>query len=153
MSNALVLSHLRWPSLAQDLAIMTVPGTPLTDLQAIYDTYGVDEQSLKELLAVPEFQNMFKTELERCKAQGSKAGVLYRFGTLSQALSEKLYRDAIASQMEMKDAIKFLELLLKAGGMLNDKEQSVNTQVNVGIALPVPQGLKNPKLNHLAVAQ
>lgn len=145
----ILLAHPKWPSLAQDLAVMTVPGSPISDLSYIYRTYGLSEADLKTVLMIPEFQELFKKELERCKALGDRAATVYRFGSLSQALSEKLFRDAISNEMETKDAIKLLELLLKASGLNEDKTPQVNTQVNVGVTLPLPKGLSNKKLNHL----
>ena len=128
---------------------MTVPGSPISDLSYIYRTYSLSEADLKTVLMIPEFQELFKKELERCKALGDRAATVYRFGSLSQALSEKLFRDAISNEMETKDAIKLLELLLKASGLNEDKTPQVNTQVNVGVTLPLPKGLSNKKLNHL----
>lgn len=147
---SVVLSRMRWPSLAQDLAIMTVPGTPITDLSMIYGSYDLSEADLKEILTIPAFQEMFQKELENCKAQGSKAGVAYRFGTLSQSLSEHLFRAAMEGDLEAKDAIRLLELFLKASGLSETAAPAqVATQVNVGISLPLPHGLSNPKLDHL----
>lgn len=148
---SLVLSQLRWPSLAQDLAVMTVPGTPLTDIAQIYATYNITEQDLRNIIKIPEFQKLFKKEQEKCKAEGSQAGVVYRFSALSQSLSEKLFRDAMDSAMDSKDAIKLLELLMKAARLLDSKDApQVNTQVNVAIPLALPTGLKNTKLAHMA---
>ena len=147
-----VLAHFQWPSLAQDLAIMNVPGSPITDFEQVYNSYNITEADLKQILQVPEFQQMFQQELAKCKAAGGRAAQIYRFTTLSQALSEKLYADASRGKLEPKDAIKLLELLLKAAGIADDKQQ-VNTQVNVGVSLPLPQGLNNPKLSHITEAQ
>ena len=144
-----ILIQSRWPSLAQDLAIMTVPGSPIPDFNFIHQVYGTTDDELKEIIKIPEFQQMYKSELDRCKAQGSRAGQIYRFSSLSQALSEKLYRDATTGIMEAKDALKLLELLMKAAGLSDDKSTQVNTQVNVGVALPLPKNLDNPKLKHL----
>lgn len=139
--------------MAQDLAVMTVPGSPLTELGVIYKTYGISDSELKEILTIPSFQELFKQALDNFKAQGNTAGAKYRFGTLSQSLSEKLYRDASSGNMEAKDAIKFLELMLKAAGLHDSKDVAVNTQVNVGVALPLPQSLRDSKLKHAFPAQ
>ena len=148
MSN-LILSKLQWPSLAQDLAIMTVPGSPIDSLDIIYSTYHIDEETLQQILKVPYFQTLFQQALSVFRAQGGKAGHMFRAGSLSQSLSEKLYSDAMSNAMEAKDMIKFLELLMKSAGILGkDSEATVNTQVNVGVQLPLPQGLNNPKLKH-----
>ena len=36
------LSPARWPSLAQDLAIMNAPSSPITDLSQIFSAYDID---------------------------------------------------------------------------------------------------------------
>ena len=147
--DGVVLSQLQWPSLAQDLAIMAVPGSPIEDLGQIYSTYGLTESELKHILQVPKFQLMFKNALAGFRAQGNKAGSIYRALTLSHSLAEKLYKDAM-STMEAKDAIRLLELLMKSCGMLEkDNMTQVNVQNNVGVQLPLPKGLANKKLAHL----
>lgn len=147
-----ILAHHQWASLALDLAIMQVPGSPIKDFEQVYEAYNIDEEELKRILQVPEFQQMFRNELDRCRANGTRASQIYRFTTLSQALSEKLYTDAANGQLEPKDAIKLLELLMKAAGIAEEKSAQVNTQVNVGLSLPLPSGLKNKKLAHLEEA-
>lgn len=131
---------------------MNVPGSPITDFQQVYDSYNITAEDLKQILQVPEFKEMFQRELDKCKANGGRAAQIYRFTSLSQALSEKLYADATRGKLEPKDAIKLLELLLKAAGIADDKQQ-VNTQVNVGVSLPLPQGLKNKKVAYLTEAR
>ena len=62
--------------------------------------------------------------------------------TLSQALLEKMFRDAHQGLLENKDALKLLELMMKSAGLLDTKEATqVNTQVNVAVPLPLPQGV------------
>lgn len=150
---SVVLSQHRWPSLAQDLAVMTVPGSPLTELDQVCATYGISEKELKEVLTIPAFQALFKTALDGFKSQGNAAGARYRAGTLSQALSEKLFRDASRGDMDAKDAIKFLEILLKTAGLYDSKETTVATQVNVGVNLPLPRSLSGGKLKHAFPAE
>lgn len=149
---SLAISQTRWPSLAQDLAVMFVPGSPLNNIEQIYATYDIDEQELRDILDVPEFQALFKKEKAQCKAEGKLAGPMYRFSSLSQSLSEKLFNDAMRSDLDAKDAIKLLELFMKAARLLESPKDApqVNTQVNVSIPLPIPTGLKNPKLSHMA---
>ena len=108
-----VLENFRWPSLARDLAVMQTPGSPLTDFSEIYDTYRITEDELKKVIQIPEFQQMYRNELEGFRAQGSRAASLYRAGTLSQALTEHLFSDAVAGKMKAPDMLKLLELLLK----------------------------------------
>lgn len=144
------LAQLKWPSLAQDLAVMTVPGSPITDLKDVLDTYGITQDELKEIVKIPKFRDMFETCYNEFKSQGSKAASIYRATSLSQALSEKLFRDAMNGTIDAKDSLKLLELLMKGSGQFSPEEKTqVNTQVNVGVALPIPKGLNNPKLKHL----
>lgn len=150
--NQLILSRFRWPSIVQDLALMTVPGSPIKGLGAICQTYNLTEAELKSLLQVPQFKEMLKTALAEMQEQGGRGGARRRSLILSQALSDQLFRSAINGGMEAKDAIKFLELQMKSAGLLAEDKTQVNTQVNVGVKLPLPIGLDNPKLKHLEVA-
>lgn len=143
-----ILATTRWPSLAQDLAVMYVPGSPITNIQQILETYGLTPAELKQIIEIPKFKEMVEIEQERFRSQGAVAGAKYRFGTLSQALAEKLYRDANDNKIDAKDTIKLLDLLLKASGVTEEKGTSVNTQVNVGVQLPLPKSLKETKLKH-----
>ena len=96
-----VLENFRWPSLARDLAVMQTPGSPITDFGDIYETYGITEDELKTVIQIPAFQQMYRDELAGFRSQGSKAASLYRTGTLSQALMEHLFSDAMAASMAM----------------------------------------------------
>lgn len=150
------LDYLKWPSLARDLAVMTVPDSPIDDLDKILTTYGIDREELAKLVLHPEFQPLFQKELELCRNQGTRAGQIYRFSTLSQALSEKLFKDAMGlgdNSMKAAEAIKLLELMMKAAGLQDTKDAPVvNVQTNVGVQLPLPTGLSNPKLKHLEMS-
>lgn len=149
-----VLAELRWPSLARDLAIMSAPDSPLASMDAIYATYNVSDTELAQILTIPKFQKLLKEALADMQALGSNAGAMYRASSLAQALSEQLFREASSGQMKAAEAIKLLELFLKAGGLLNtDKpNQTVNVQNNIGVSLPLPKGLKNKKLRHIEMA-
>ena len=67
------LSPARWPSLAQDLAIMNAPSSPITDLSQIFSAYDIDEPTLCRLLTTPKFQVMVKTAMQDMRALGNKA--------------------------------------------------------------------------------
>ena len=151
ISPAIPLDQLRWPSLAQDLAVMMVPDSPFTDLQDIYDAYDITPEELKQIITVPKFQQLYEDAQNEFKAQGSNAAQLYRSRQLSTALAEDLFRAAMNHQLGEKESIKLLELLMKASGQFNQDPIQVqnNTQVNVGVNLPLPHGLNNPKIKHL----
>lgn len=140
MSNPLK-EHLRWPALAQDIALITIPNSPINGLQAVCDTYGITQPELRDILAVPYFQQLLETSLQEVQKQGSKAGLRYRAMILAESLAEMLYRRANSGQMKDADALKLLDSLLKASGIEKD---TAATQVNVqnNIALPFPAGVK-----------
>lgn len=132
------LPRLRWASVAQDLALFSIPNSPIPSLGNICDTYGVSEEELRELLTQnTEFQLVFQKAMEDVESWGSRAGAKYRAMMLSQTLAEKLFRDAQAGVLEPKDALKLLEILTKASGLDKDTSQvQVNTQVNVPLGFP-----------------
>lgn len=143
-----VLEQLNWPSLAQDLALLSVPDSPV-NIDVICRTYGLNKDALRHIMSVPRFKSMLADSAEYFKAQGVNAGRLYRTRTLSNALMEKLFRDAMSGEMDNKELLRFFELLLKASGAFTETAPAqVNTQVNVGVSLPLPRGLKNAKLEH-----
>lgn len=130
----------QWPSLAQDMALLTIPNSPVQGVDDVCATYNLTQAELKEILAVPYFQKLFERALQDVQALGSSAGIKYRAMILSQTLAENLFRQANSGDMEAKDSLKLLELLLKASGLEKDNGvPQVNTQVN--IALPIPQGV------------
>lgn len=141
---SVLTSQYRWPSLARDLAILSVPGSPV-DLQDIFNTYDLDKASLTELLQNPTFVKLFEKEARLCEQNGEKAAVKYRATTLSQALSEKLFTVAVQGGMKDSDALKLLDLLLKTAGLLTEDKTTVAVQTNVNMKLPLPHV---PKLAH-----
>lgn len=135
------ISSLRWPAVAQDLALFTIPNSPIQSISAICGTFDMSEAEMKALIANPAFQQVFQSALEDVKSWGSRAGAKYRAMILSQTLAEKLFRDAQSGRLEPKDALKLLEILTKASGLEKETAQvQVNTQVNV--PLPFAPGVK-----------
>lgn len=140
MSNPLK-AHLQWPALAQDIALITIPNSPINGVQEICDAYGITQPELREILAVPYFQQLLDSSMQELKKQGSKAGLRYRAMILAESLAEMLYRRANSGQMKDQDALKLLDSLLKASGVEKDASGAqVNVQTN--IALPFPPGVK-----------
>lgn len=150
---SLVLSQLRWPAMAQDLAIMAAPGEATMDIAGFCASYGLTEDELKNLLKIPEFQSQFRHALEQVSAQGDKAGPRYRASILSRHLSEVLFRKAVSGEMEDKEAIKLLEILLRSAGLHDAPAASTQVTVGVSIPIPVPDGMRSTKLDHLRVIE
>lgn len=128
--------QVKWPSLARDLAILTMPYSPVS-MQDIFRTYQTDKDEIATLLATPDFVKRFEKEMAVCEQAGDKAVVRYRTSTLSQALAEKLFRDAINDAMKPGEALKLLDLLLKTAGLMaEDKAPTVAVQTNIALPLP-----------------
>lgn len=140
-------SQTRWPSLARDLAVLTVPDSPL-DLKSILRAYELTKEELATILQNPSFMKMFDKEMALCEQAGSKAAVRYRATTLSQALSEKLFRDAVSGILEPKDSLKLLDLLMHASGIMEEDKTPIAVQSNVQVNLPLPHV---EKLSHCFV--
>lgn len=140
MSNPLK-EHMRWPALAQDIALITIPNSPINGIDEVCSAYGITKSELREILAVPYFQQLLDNSIQELKKQGSKAGLRYRAMVLAESLAEMLYRRANSGAMKDGDALKLLDSLLKASGIEKD---TTATQVNVqnNIALPFPPGVK-----------
>lgn len=140
MANPLK-EHLRWPALAQDIALITIPNSPINGIQEVCDAYGITQPELRDILSVPYFQQLLDTSMQELQKQGSRAGLRYRAMVLAESLAEMLYRRANSGQMKDTDALKLLDSLLKASGI---EKEPAGTQVNVqnNIALPFPQGVK-----------
>lgn len=141
MSNPLK-EHMRWPALAQDIALITIPNSPINGIDEVCSAYGITKSELREILTVPYFQQLLDNSMQELKKQGSKAGLRYRAMVLAESLAEMLYRRANSGQMKDADALKLLDSLLKASGI--EKDTAAATQVNVqnNIALPFPPGVK-----------
>lgn len=139
MSNPLK-EHLRWPALAYDIALITIPDSPINGIDEVCCAYGLSKNDLRSILAVPYFQQLLDNSMQELKKQGSKAGLRYRATVLAGSLAEMLYRRANSGQMKDSDAIKLLENMLKASGIDKDIGTQVNVQAN--IALPFPAGVK-----------
>ena len=140
-------SQTRWPSLARDLAVLTVPDSPL-DLKSILRAYELTKDELATILQNPSFMKMFDKEMALCEQAGSKVAVRYRATTLSQALSEKLFRDAVSGILEPKDSLKLLDLLMHASGVMEEDKTPIAVQSNVQVNLPLPHV---EKLSHCFV--
>ena len=109
---------------------------------------GLTKEELATILQNPNFVRLFDREISLCEQAGSKVAVRYRATTLSQALSEKLFQDAINGIMEPKDSLKLLDLLMHASGVMDEEKTPVAVQNNVQVNLPLPHV---EKLSHCFV--
>ena len=129
-----------WPSLAQDMALISVPNSPIQGgMDAVLTAYKLTKDEMRDILAIPHFQHLLDASMQEVQKQGSKAGARYRALTLAQALAEQLFRRANAGDMKDQDALKLLDSLLKTAGLADKDQTQVNVQTN--IALPFPPGV------------
>lgn len=131
--------QMQWPALAQDLALVTVPNSPVGNIENVCASYGITRQDLRDLLGLPYFAKLFDVAVQEVNKTGSKAGTRYRAMFLAQSLAESLFRKANSGKMEDKDALKLLESLIKTAGLDVKETTQVNIQNNV--SLPLPQGV------------
>lgn len=136
----LLRSQSQWPSLAQDLALLSVPNSPVGGIDSICRSYNLTRAELKEIIAIPYFQRLMDVSVQEVQKYGSKAGSRYRALFLAQALAEKLFRKANSGEMKDPDMLKLLDTLLKTAG-LADKDQTTQVNVQNNIALPFPQSV------------
>lgn len=132
-------TQFQWPALAQDMAMLSVPNSPVGSIDAVCSAYDITKDELRVILAIPHFQYLLDASLQDAQKQGSRAGARYRALTLAQSLAESMFRKANAGEMKDADCLKLLESLLKTAGLADKDQTQVNVQTN--IALPFPQGV------------
>lgn len=130
----------RWPSLAQDVALLAIPNSPVTNVDDICRAYDISREELERILNVPYFQQLLEEASRSLQGLGPKAGMRYRAMQLSQALAEVLFRKAHSGLMKDQDMLKLLDSLLRASGVEKEPAAQVNVQNN--IALPFPPGVE-----------
>lgn len=152
MSAYPLRAQMKWPSLAQDLALLNVPNSPFRGgIDEVCNSYGLTHEELKATLAIPQFQLMFQKAMDEVSRDGSRAGVRARAMMLTQALAEQLFRDATSGKIEAKESLKLLDSLLKMAGL--DKDQKGDVQVNTQVNVHVPAPLGVAKMAHCIPAE
>lgn len=146
-----ILCDAKWDLIARDVALLSVDGSGAISIDSICQSAGITDKQLLTLLDIPKFQAMYKWHLERFKKQGDAAPVAARSRILASLLVDKIFRDIMSGTIEPTMQIKYLDILMKAAGAYTELKQQMNVQVNTSAAvnLPLPKGLKNPKLQHL----
>lgn len=141
----------KFPNIAKDIALMGMPTSgAVVSFETIAQAYNISLDDLEYIMSLPSFKTMVNSEVERYKSLGPHGGFKIRSEMLATDLQEKLYQQAITTNMDAKDKIKLLEVLTKSAGIGTEQnkneEQPQGNGVSVTINFP---RLDNPKLNHL----
>lgn len=152
VSPILLQKQHQWPTIARDIALMTQPQVGATYSAAdIAEAYDIPESEFVSLLKLPVFIELMKAEMARIRELGPFAGQRMRAEALVTDLQERLFIRAKSGEMEDKQMLQFLSILMKSAGMdapVEAKESSTVQQTAVNIAFNIPK-LDNPKLAHL----
>lgn len=151
----LVSIQYKWASIARDIALMSQPYVGGTEFTAkdIANRYELSNAEFILLMKTPAFLEILKAELVHIKELGPHAGHKLRAEAMLIDVQERLYIRALNGEMEDKQLLQFLAVLLKSagldGGMENKTDAVVQNQTAVSIAFNVPKLPSNKKLSHI----
>lgn len=150
--NGLLVAHRdKLSNLAKDVAmVMAQTSGTKTTYSEIATVHEIPVSDLEKLLGLEVFQSLVKLELDRRLDMGPFGDFRIRSEMLASDLQERIYKKAIGGAVEDKDAIKFLEILLKNTGINESVRQheEVNSVPPINVTVNVPV-LNNPKLRHV----
>ena len=136
-----------WGAIAQDIVMMS------TDSGGA-DNYGLTPDELNLLLTLPAMKELIAAEKARIHDLGVNAGARIRAEALASSLQETLYRRALNGQMDDRQAVQLLSILMRSAGTdappeTKEAERS-QTQVNIAFNIPKIAGKKFAKLSACA---
>lgn len=153
-SPLLLKKQHQWPMIARDIALMTQPqnGTAYTAAD-IAKSYGIPDADFVMLMRLPVFIDIVKSEMARLKELGPFAGHRMRTEALVTDLQEQLYMKAKSGDMEDKQVLQLLSMLMRSAGLdtpIDNKQDAAPiTQTAVNISFNVPKLPTNKKLAHI----
>jgi hypothetical protein len=115
----------------------------LTD-EEIMSHYGLAPPEYDELRANPVFMKLVEGERARAERYGDRAAFHYKAEAMAIDLSERLFQRIVA-EGEIKDLLKFYELMSKAAGL--DQPPRAEQERAPGVAIQINCNLE--KLRHL----
>lgn len=143
-TNRLIDSRHQWRSIARDLYISrTFKNGTLISLTDICEHYDLSRSDIKSLIDIPEFKSMLLAEKEKAEQYGDKAEHMFRAEEISARLSESLMNKSLAGNMEAKDELKLLQLMMTSAGIDAPADRKDKSQVNqqVAVQLVIPPGI------------
>lgn len=142
----------QWPLIARDIVMLMHPVAGASQYSAsdLAALYSLTEEQFAALLNLKQFQELVKQTAADARQLGPRAGVRMRAETMALSLQEKLYLRAMSGELEDKNAMQLLGMLLKSAGIEQPPEQAAASAAKnmVNIAFNLPH-LSNRKLAHL----
>ena len=128
-----------WGAIAQDIVMMSTDSGGAA-------TYTADDVAL----TLPAMKELIAAEKARIHDLGVNAGARIRAEALASSLQETLYRRALNGQMDDRQAVQLLSILMRSAGTdappeTKEAERS-QTQVNIAFNIPKIAGKKFAKL-------
>lgn len=141
-----------WGAIAQDIVMMSTDsgGAATYTADDVADNYGLTPDELNLLLTLPAMKELIAAEKARIHDLGVNAGARIRAEALASSLQETLYRRALNGQMDDRQAVQLLSILMRSAGTdappeTKEAERS-QTQVNIAFNIPKIAGKKFAKL-------
>lgn len=145
-----------WGAIAQDIVMMSTDsgGAATYTADDVADNYGLTPDELNLLLTLPAMKELIAAEKARIHDLGVNAGARIRAEALASSLQETLYRRALNGQMDDRQAVQLLSILMRSAGTdappeTKEAERS-QTQVNIAFNIPKIAGKKFAKLSACA---
>lgn len=142
----------QWPLIARDIVMLMTPVAGASQFSAsdIAATYHLTDDQFAALLQLKAFQKLLEQTMADARQLGPKAGVRMRAESMAMALQEKMFSKAMAGDLEEKNVMQLLSMLLRSAGIEQPPEQAAAaaTKNLVNIAFNIPN-LRNKKLAHL----
>lgn len=142
------LTKHRWLSIAQDILLMQYNGRESYDVKGLCEYYKLDEWQLRILLQTPAFKEFVHKVREDVQARGANGAQILQATLMSNKLGESIFTSMLdpKNSIEMKDKIKFYEILTSQAG-LDPKTNGTNRPHGDGgggsiINIVVPQEVR-----------
>lgn len=142
----------KWGLIARDIVLLTSAGAEVSySAEDIARTYNLTSVEFVELVQLPAFAELVKTEAARVKSLGAQAGHRLRAEMLASDLQERLYMRASIGDMDDKQAIQLLTILLRTAGLEAPVQETAGASAmpSINIAFNVPALPNNRKLAHI----
>ena len=142
-----------WGAIAQDIVMMSTDsgGAATYTADDVADHYGLTPDELNLLLTLPAMKELIAAEKARIHDLGVNAGPRIRAEALASSLQETRYMRALNGQMDDRQAVQLLSILMRSAGTDAPPEtkEAERPQTSVKIAFNIHkiEGKKLAKKN------
>lgn len=149
-NDPLLQKRYLWANIAWDLAQTHIPSADPTSPRDIASTYNLSEKDFVRLMSLPDFKRLFRSEYQRVKDMGSRAGYVFRAEAILAELTVNLRNKLKDPTAELKDLLNAYKVLSDTAGLTAAKDKDTTPQVNtqVAVQIVVPES-DNPKFASL----